>query len=109
MKRIRCKPEGVVMLATGKPIEYFKIVGPKSKGRVIGLLDGTPFTEFVVDDFGRTYRYAGVAKRNGRGRFAVDDLRPGEFLVDCGLVYSLNTEPPQRSILASLIWRSLGI
>jgi hypothetical protein len=96
------------MPAHGKPLEYFKIVGPKPQGRVIGTLDGKPFTELVIDDFGRTYRYAGVVNRQRNGRFAVEDLRTGEFLLDSGLVYKLNTLAPHPTALLTSIWRKFS-
>jgi hypothetical protein len=58
-------------------------------------LAGTPISEVVTDLFGRRFTYAGAAPRKGNGTYDVDSLRPGEFIVEPGLLYRL--EPGKRA------------
>jgi hypothetical protein len=66
------------------------VVEPRPAGRTIGYLDELPISEMVVDRFGRRLTYVGVAPRTLRGTYCVDELRPGEFIVEPGLLYELD-------------------
>mgnify|MGYP001031285818 FL=1 len=70
------------------PIEYFVLVEPKAHGDIIGQLAGQPIHDMVVDASGSRYHFVGVAPRDGRGRFDVEALRKGEWIVQPGLVYA---------------------
>jgi hypothetical protein len=70
-----------------KPVEYFMLANTRSEGPVIGRLADEPIRETVVDQWGSRYRYAGLAPRDPNGRFAVDRLRTGEWIVAPGLLY----------------------
>ncbi|RWM08798.1 hypothetical protein [Mesorhizobium sp.] len=74
------------------PTEYFVLANLKNKGKVIGRLADHPISEIVVDDRGLRYRYVGVATRGAGGRYDVESLRPGEWIVQPGLVYALETK-----------------
>ena len=67
----------------------YELVEAHPTGSVVGYYDGTPITEEVVDEFGRRFGYAGAAPRNSQGRYDVDLLQPGEFIVGRGLLYRL--------------------
>lgn len=69
----------------------FKMTGRigRSEGATIGHLADKPIVETVVDANGHWYRYVGVALRVPDGRFDVDALRSGEWIVRPGLVYAL--------------------
>ncbi|PTE08384.1 hypothetical protein C9427_21695 [Mesorhizobium helmanticense] len=72
------------------PIEYFILVNLQSDGAIIGHLAGQPIPETVVDASGHRYRYVGVAPRAADGRFDVDSLHAGEWIVRPGLVYLMD-------------------
>ncbi|UVK38807.1 hypothetical protein LHFGNBLO_000095 [Mesorhizobium sp. AR10] len=69
------------------PTEYFILANLRSEGATIGHLAGAPIAETVVDASGHRYRFAGVAPRAADGRFDVESLRTGEWIVRPGLVY----------------------
>jgi len=71
------------------PTEYFILSDLRSEGATIGHLADKPIVETVVDANGHWYRYVGVALRVPDGRFDVDALRSGEWIVRPGLVYAL--------------------
>jgi len=78
-------------LSTGRtpPTEYFILANLRNRGPIIGRLADHPISETVVDDRGSSYRYVGVAPRNPNGRYDVEALRPGEWIVQPGLIYAL--------------------
>lgn len=71
------------------PTEYFVLANLRNKGAVIGRLADHPISEVVIDDRGSSYRYVGAAPRGADGRYDVEALRPGEWIVQPGLVYAL--------------------
>ena len=83
------------------PTEYFVLANLKEQGAIIGQLGGHPIAETVVDASGSRYRYVGVATRDADGRFDVEALRAGEWIVQPGLVYAADgkappSKPPRR-------------
>jgi hypothetical protein len=97
MPRIKSNPS--------RPIEYFLLVEPRAAGPVIGYYAERPIADAVVDCFGRRFIYKGVAPRLRNGRFDVESLQPGEWIVEPGLVYFGN--PGQSDGLLKRL-RSLG-
>ena len=80
------------------PIEYYILrnAGP-NEGPIVGYLAGQPILGSVVDPLGRRYRFAGLAPRLRDGQFDVALLRPGEWIVEPGLVYMSDDDVgPQR-------------
>ena len=73
---------------------YSIMVEPRPLGATIGLYRGLPIAERVVDLFNRRYSFVGVIGRRCDGQYDVDALKPGQFVVEPGLVYSL--ESPVR-------------
>ncbi len=69
------------------PVEYFILWNPQFGGEVIGHLDGAPIRETVIDTRGKRYHYVGIAQRDCNGRFNVNLLSAGEWIVQPGLVY----------------------
>ena len=73
---------------------YSIMVEPRPVGATIGLYRGLPIAERVVDLFNRRYSFVGIIGRRRDGQYDVDALKPGQFVVEPGLVYSL--ENPVR-------------
>ena len=73
---------------------YSIMVEPRAAGATIGLYRGLPIAERVVDLFNRRFVFVGVIGRRRDGQYDVDALKPGQFVVEPGLVYSL--EAPGR-------------
>jgi hypothetical protein len=76
-----------VNFTAGRPVEYSILIEPRPDGQVIGYYAGRPIAAAVVDHFGRRFTYAGVAPRLRSGTYDVGSLRPGEWIVEPGLVY----------------------
>jgi hypothetical protein len=53
----------------------------------VGYLADCPIPGAVRDQTGHRYSYDGLAPRDSGGRFDVESLRPGEWIVEPGLVY----------------------
>jgi hypothetical protein len=73
---------------TAQPVDYFILVEPRADGPVVGYYGDHPIAAAVVDYFGRHYTYAGVMTRRRSGQYDVESLRPGEWIIEPGLVYS---------------------
>jgi hypothetical protein len=71
-----------------RPVEYFLLVEPHADGPVIGTYRGQPIAASVIDAYGQHYAYAGIAPRLNSGRYDVEALKQGEWLVEPGLVYA---------------------
>ncbi len=78
------------------PTEYFVLANLQFEGAVIGYLADRPIRETVVDGHGMRYRYAGLAPRDADGRLDVDSLLSGEWIVEPGLVYTMEEPCPPR-------------
>jgi hypothetical protein len=78
------------------PIEYFVLVNTRSEGPVIGHIADRPICETVVDERGVRYHYAGLAPRDPDGRFDVDCLRHGEWIVQPGFIYASEDKSAER-------------
>jgi hypothetical protein len=70
---------------------YSIMVEPRPAGATIGLYRGLPIAERVVDQFNRRFTYVGVIGRRRDGQYDVNALKPGQFVVEPGLVYGLET------------------
>jgi hypothetical protein len=86
--------------AEGRPVEFFILHDAKADGPCLGRYGDKEIPASVIDGFGRRYTYVGVAPRKSNGRFDVDALQDGEFILPPGLVYRINPVKPGR--LASL-------
>ncbi len=83
------------------PTEYFVLANLRERGAVIGRLADHPIVDTVVDASGLRYHFVGVAPRDRSGRFDVEALRTGEWIVQPGLVYAADgktpsSKPPRR-------------
>jgi hypothetical protein len=83
------------------PTEYFILANLREQGAIIGRLAGHPIADTVVDTSGLRYHFVGVAPRDRSGRFDVEALRAGEWIVQPGLVYAVDgqappSKPPRR-------------
>lgn len=83
------------------PTEYFVLADLREQGAIIGQLAGHPIADTVVDARGLRYHFVGVAPRDRTGRFDVEALRAGEWIVQPGLVYAADgkappSKPPRR-------------
>jgi hypothetical protein len=79
---------------THRPAEYCMVVEPRPAGPMIGVYEGLPIAERVVDHFGRRFIYVGIACRRRDGQFDPAGLGLGEFIVEPGLVYRLEKGKP---------------
>jgi hypothetical protein len=70
---------------------YSIMVEPRPAGATIGLYRGLPIAERVVDQFDRRFTFAGIIGRRRDGQYDVNALKPGQFVVEPGLVYDLET------------------
>ena len=68
---------------------YSIMVEPRPAGATIGLYRGLPIAERVVDQFDRRFTFAGIIGRRRDGQYDVNALKPGQFVVEPGLVYDL--------------------
>ena len=59
------------------------------EGEVIGYFAGAPIRETVLDASGTRYHFVGIAQRDCDGRFNVNLLNPGEWIVQSGLIYAV--------------------
>src|SRR6516164_309702 len=78
-----------------RPDSFSIMVEPRPVGPTIGLYWGQPIAERVVDLFGRRFTYAGVIGRRRDGQYDVDRLKSGQFIVEPGIVYDLETRASQ--------------
>ncbi|WP_206075312.1 hypothetical protein [Mesorhizobium tamadayense] len=76
------------------PIEYYtlRIAGPAvsqsgAESAIVGYLADRPIFGSVTDSSGTRYRYVGLAARLPDGRYDVESLSPGEWIVEPGLIY----------------------
>ena len=76
-----------INFTTARPVEYSILVKPRADGPVLGFYAGHAIAAAVIDYFGRRYTYAGIAPRLVNGRYDIDSLRQGEWIVEPGLVY----------------------
>jgi len=68
------------------PVEYY-ILDVDSEGAIVGYIGERPVPGIVIDCLGHSYRYAGLAPRCLDGRLDVLSLKPGEWIVQPGLLY----------------------
>ncbi|HEY1382035.1 MAG TPA: hypothetical protein VGF43_00390 [Dongiaceae bacterium] len=67
--------------------ELFILSHVRPEGGVVGHLGELPIPGEVIGEDGQHYVFEGVAMRRPSGRFDVRTLRPGEWIVQPGLVY----------------------
>lgn len=72
------------------PIEYYVLPNVSVDGPVLGYLADCPIRDRVRDQWGKRYRYVGLVPCFADGTFNIGLLRPGEWIVEPGLVYSLD-------------------
>ena len=71
------------------PIEYFVLSETTMEGPTLGRFAGQPVFEWIRDQWGRRYRFSGVAPRLATGAFNLKLLQQGEWIVEPGLLYRL--------------------
>jgi hypothetical protein len=83
------------MRARSIPVEYYilRVAEPAAPecavdGIIVGYIADRPIFATVADSAGTRYRYVGLAARLSDGRYDVQSLSPGEWIVEPGLVYS---------------------
>jgi hypothetical protein len=72
--------------------DYHIVFEPRPDGPTIGFYGEHPIAAAIVDYFGRRFIYDGIAPRRRDGNHDVKLLRPGEWIVEPGLVYSIESE-----------------
>ena len=78
-----------------RPDIFSIMVEPRPAGPVIGIYHDLPIAERVIDQFGRRFTYAGIIGRRRDGQYDVDRLTSGQFIVEPGIVYDLETKKGQ--------------
>jgi hypothetical protein len=78
-----------------RPDIFSIMVEPRAAGPVIGIYHDRPIAARVIDQFGRRFTYAGVIGRRRDGQYDVDRLTSGQFIVEPGIVYDLETKKKQ--------------
>lgn len=73
-----------------RPIDYSLLIDVKPTGPSVGYYSDRPIPSSIVDTFGRRLVFAGIAPRKWNGRYNVDALKPGEFIVEPGLIYRVD-------------------
>lgn len=58
-------------------------------GPVIGKYADTPVRETVRDEWGRSYRYAGITAAKRNGTYDPNVLQDGEFVLPPGIIYRM--------------------
>ncbi|AZO39509.1 MAG: hypothetical protein EOS81_07910 [Mesorhizobium sp.] len=78
------------------PIEYYtlRVLAPAveqicGESAVIGYFADRPIFETVTDTSGDRYHYVGLAPRLSDGRYDIESLAQGEWIVEPGLIYRL--------------------
>ena len=79
----------VIQASPQRADTYSIMFEPRPAGATIGLYRGLPIAERVIDQFDRCFTYVGVIGRRGDGQYDVNALKPGQFVVEPGLVYDL--------------------
>ncbi len=74
-------------------LEYFLLHDAKPTGPSVGIYANRDIPASVADDFGRQYIFAGVAPRRSDGKFDLNALESGEFILKPGLVYRMEHLP----------------
>jgi len=82
------------------PVEYFMLHDVTPVGRSIGVYANKRISEVIIDPLGQRYVYAGIVPRQWDGKFDLDALKAGEFIVQPGLIY--RREQIKRSWLESI-------
>ena len=94
MPRIANPARFAPKVSRSMPIEYFILAKLRFEGPIIGHLQSQAIHETALDESGMRYRYVGLMPRDVDGRFDVNCLQPGEWIVQPGLIYAV--EPPSH-------------
>jgi hypothetical protein len=79
-----------------QPVDYYMLQEPRGEGPSVGSFAGQAISERMTDYLGDRYRFVGIAPRLSNGRYDTGALRPGEWLVEPGLIYAREA-PARRS------------
>lgn len=74
-------------IRAGQPVDYYLLVEPRPAGPMIGVYRDQPISQSITDYFGRSFSYDGVAPRRRDGKYDLDALKAGQFIVEPGLLY----------------------
>ena len=85
------------------------VVEPHPCGCIIGTFAGEPIGEVVTDRFGRHFVYAGLASVRSDGRYNIETLKTGEFIVEPGLLYRLESAQPHPRLPRASFSRWLAL
>jgi hypothetical protein len=80
---------------TKKLVDCYLVVQPQPEGSTVGIYAEHPIAESVIDYFGRRFTFVGVAPRYADGRYDLDALHTGEFIVEPGLLDQENHRPAE--------------
>src|SRR5689334_2587458 len=63
------------------------LIDPRPAGPALGAFQGQPIAAAVIDRDARHYVFAGIMPRTRSGQYDLAALRPGEWIVEPGLIY----------------------
>lgn len=76
-----------------RPIEYAVLHRTRNAGEIVALYRGEQVYQTVIDEFGRHYRYGGLAPRLPNDELDFKALGRGEFILMPGLLYVSEAGP----------------
>ena len=74
------------------PTEYLVLPRTSDIGPTIGYIGARPIAERVLDQWGQRYVYCGLAPRLPSGAINLKLIRLGEWIVEPGLLYRLDSQ-----------------
>jgi hypothetical protein len=80
---------------------FYVLIEPRPVGPTLGTFQGRPIAAAVVDRDGRRYAFAGIMPRSRSGQYDLAALRPGEWIVDPGLIYQRDGAIPAAGARAA--------
>jgi hypothetical protein len=66
---------------------FYILIDPRPAGPALGAFQGQPIAAAVIDRDARRYVFAGIMPRTRSGQYDLAVLRPGEWIVEPGLIY----------------------
>jgi hypothetical protein len=97
MRKRTLSPPAMMRRNQHQPIEYYLLDRVRCEGALLGYLGGEPIRAAAVDDWGRRYEFAGVVSFRADGQYDLRCVKPGEFIVEPGLIYRLQERPSAPS------------
>ena len=83
-------PSFVMRLHPNEPhVDFFRLTGAKPDGAIVATYCDHDVCDVVIDERGYRYVFVGLAPRKADGSYDVKPLKPGEVILEPGLLYQL--------------------